>query len=490
MTDVVRTVSPAAPVDRASYPIGFALRDDDGLAVLVITDEPAEQHAHLDITNTSGVDISLDAPGGAASADRHHFEVRFRPGVLSSVSEQRLRLAEQDGWSATPPQRLADGTVSVFLLCGAGLDLRADTTVRLRLLEISADGTGGARGTQVELRMRGLTYADGTPVVDTKLCHLDLVNQRGRKYVPLHVGFVGGHTVLNDGRTANTLVLRITNASTAPLPLNSAGSAAPSKFVISFDTGRNWGLTTTDALQAATIDAIDGERLDEADWDVAPGRQLGKELAWTLTHHKDDATLAAGQVIQVRIGNIVTALPAGDTNLYLRYENIPGYWDGQFICTVEKAPLRYDEQGNVSINGNVGIGLRRAPATALEVNGGIRSTMWQVLTPFQNDSGPLPLQSAEFTSGGGTLVLLVTGSASRRTPGLVGLRVTIDGGPVGEFGLPISVANQRVPLSGTLTRTGVAAGPHRLTISNHSDAPDMLTGNADSFSLTLLELPF
>jgi hypothetical protein len=155
--------------------------------------------------------------------------------------------------------------------------------------------------------------------------------------------------VLNDGRTPNTLTVRITNVSGSGMPLNGRTSAAPSTVVLSFDAGKSWGLATPDALAACTLDAIDGVQLEEADWAVAPGRQLGEGLAWTLTHQKDAAVLAPGQVIQLRVSNIVSALAGGDTNLYLRYENIPGYWDGQFVCTIEKEPIHYDDRGHVGV---------------------------------------------------------------------------------------------------------------------------------------------
>lgn len=624
------TVSAAAPVQRVSYPIDFALLDDDGLAVLVITDDPAEQHAHLEITNTSGADLLFDPPpaGSTATPDLYHFELLFRPSVLATVSVAQMRMAPQDGWSATAPQRQPDGTVSMYLLCTGAPALGPGAPVRLLLTQIGADGTGGARGTQVELRMRGLRYADGTPLSDTRLIHVDLANQRGKKNIPLHVGFVGCHSVLNDGRTPNTLTVRITNVSTSDLPLNGEKSSAPTTFILSFDTGESWGLATPDALAACALDAIDGGQLAEADWTVFPGRQLGTGLAWTLTHKKDAAVLGPGQVIQLRIDNLVSALPSGDSNLYLRYENIPGYWDGQFVCTVEKGPIHYDDRGNVGIGttaparalqigaddaggvglepsgrdaylrfgdktgrklriarsreaaggalnagttgslvtvqdtgevgvgtdqpnaqltvqadstatpearqlvvrgnanphdelaigyhtghdygtvqavtqgtavrplllnpsgGGVAVGLNRAPTAALEVAGGIRSSMWQVAVLLQNETGPLPVTSADFATGGGTLLLFVSGSAWRLNAGLIGLQVLIDGALVGEFGLHINVGNQHFPLNGTLVKTGLPAGHHRLTVSRYSDAPDMITDQGDVFGVTLLELPF
>jgi hypothetical protein len=193
----------------------------------------------------------------------------------------------------------------------------------------------------VELRYRGLRSKDGTPLADTKLLHLDIANQRGKKNIPLHVGFVGSNTILNDGKTANKLTLRITNASRSELPLNPKSSPAASKFIISFDTDASWGLASrSEIANKMTIEAIDGENLDEADWDVQPGRQLGNDLAWTLTHKKSDAGLAAGQVIQVQLGNITSSFPSGGANLYLRYENIPRSIVVERVILISGAPIK------------------------------------------------------------------------------------------------------------------------------------------------------
>ena len=636
-TPVVLGVSDVRPIDLVSFPVGFTFRDDDGQAVITISDEPAEQHNHLEISNTSGGDLLLDTPpaGSQVSADHHHFELRFRPGVLSAASITQMRVDDQAGWSATTPQTLADGTVSVYLLSATARTFAMDMPLRFRLSAVGADGANGARGSQLELRFR-LRFPDGTPLEDTKLLHIDLANQRGRKNIPLHVGFVGSHTVLNDGKTPNSLDVRITNAAPTELRLSGQDSPSPSRFIVSFDvsSGANdgdLGLASASALAGMTLEAIDGHLLDGSDWVVEPGRQLGEGLAWTLTHKGKDVVLDAGQVIRLRLANIVTRATSGDTNLYLRYENIPGYWDGQFVCTIEKAPILYDLRGNVGIGtatpqhklqvgdgggalgidpaapsstatylrfgdntgralhiarsqesptgpvdtgqtgvlvtvlddgrvgigpdapnapltvqadsstttegrqvvvrghadtrdelaigyhtghnygtiqavtqgvavrslllnpagGRVGIGTPREPTAALEVNGAIHSPMWQLLLANGNDTGPLPVTSIPFATGGGTLLLFVSGSAYVPAPGLLGLQVRVDSQLVGIVSFATSTANTRVPLNGTIIASGVPAGSdHRITVEVLDDAPSTRTDGNDFFSVTVLELPF
>jgi hypothetical protein len=638
VTPVVLSVPGGSPDPLASYPVAFTLRDDDGQAVITISDDPAEQHAHLEISNTSGGQLLLDAPpaGATASAGQYHFELRFRPGVLSAASLTQLHADEQANWSAGSPVQQPDGTVSLYLLSTTALTFDPAMPLRFRLSELGADGANGARGTQLELRFR-LRFPDGTPLADTKLVHIDLVNQRGLRNIPLHVGFIGSHTVLNDGQTPNTLDVRITNTSPSELRLGGHDSSSPSRLVVSFDASTaaaadgDLGLASPSALAAMTLEAIDGHLPDGSDWVVEPGRQLGEGLAWTLTHKGTDAVLEAGQVVRLRISNIITASASGDTNLYLRYENIPGYWDGQFVCTLEKGPILFDAQGNVGIGtatpqhrlqvgqgagalgidpagpasdaaylrfgdntgralrvarsqenpggpvgsgpagilmtvlddgrvgigpdaptapltvqadsasavggrqivvrgrsdsrnelalgyhtghdygsiqaatqgetvralllnpggGSVGIGMTREPSATLEVNGGIRSPMWQVSQPIGNDSGPLPVTSIPFATGGGTLLLFVSGSAYLPAPGTLGLQVRVDSQFAGTASLTVTAANMRVPLTATMIATGIPAGDgHLITVEVLSDDPATRTDVNDLFTVTVLELPF
>jgi hypothetical protein len=341
----------ADPAPLASFPVDFTLRDDDGQAAIVIAADPAERHAHLIVTNTSGESMTLrPQPGGTdATADRYHFALRFRPGVLAAASLTGLRLVAQDGWSGSAPQVQPDGTVWVYLLRTAEDTFPAAAQLSWQLYAFAADGAGGSRPTQVELRYQGLSLPDGTVLTGGKLLHIDVTNQVGLKNFPLHIGFVGTHTVLNDDKTENQLTIRLTNASNVDVPLAGAGDAAPSRLVVWFDTGGPWGLNTPDELALIAVRVTDGGSTDPADWQIVPGSLIGQAPSWIVTHHGNDAALAAGQGVLIELSNIHAGVDAGDSNLYVRYENIPGYWDGTFVCTIEKGPLLYDRRGNVGV---------------------------------------------------------------------------------------------------------------------------------------------
>lgn len=347
----------AAASFHQTYPIDFNLFDEDDHQVLYIDDDPAAHSLNFEIANASRKTINLiKMNGAAAGAENHNFELQFRPGTLSAASLSKIAVAESN-WSmakATQP----DGAVSLYFLAPGGGTINSGDKMKLTLRNASADAADGARGTRVELNYRQLQYPDtASPISGNRVQHLSIVNQSGRKNIPLHAGFVGSNLVLNDNASSTDLVLRITNLlKDKSIPLNPAKSAAPSKFIISFDSQadgeiKEWALGTT-AQVRAIIPQSPG-------WN-APREDQGASSQWVLTHNTKNS-LAPGEAILVTLKNIISSLPSGHTHLYLHYENIPGYWDGQFVCAIEKAPILYR-------NDKVGIGVPN-PGEKLDVAG-------------------------------------------------------------------------------------------------------------------------
>ncbi len=381
------TTSPAPTTSaafRKSYPLDLNLSNDDQQGVLYITDDPAGHKLHLDISNASGQTITLgtigNPPNSVASATNYHFAVRFRPDTLSSVFQSYLTYAistlqgskpaalsdtlqgfatetytalqalQQQGWNPGYAQEL-DGSVVLYLLSTQAQTLAPAAKISVTFPHAIAAGASGARSTRVELNYQHLSLDNNVTLLSgRRQSQLSIVNQRGQKNIPLHISFVGANTILNDGKSLNTLTLRITNVQKgSTISLNPAGSNMPSKFVLSFDVQpdgmtTDWALGTTSQVHAMQVTTVDAGH-----WSVTASSGQEQVPEWILMPLSSKPALAPNEAVTLTLSNIISSLPPGQTNLYISYENIPGFWDGQFVVPLEKTPLLYR-------GANVGIG--------------------------------------------------------------------------------------------------------------------------------------
>ena len=340
-----------------TYPIDFQLIDDDDQSVIYIEDNPAGDNLRFEVINTSRQAITFSAPSSnVATEDNHHLELRFRPGTLSQATLQGITLSATD-WVMSQSVTPSTGAVSLFFLRTALLTLNPTNSAALILQHISADGAGGARGSRAELHYKQLQYVGQTEeLIGNRLRHFNIVNRVGRRTIPLHVGFTGTNVILNDSATVNTLNLRISNVlREGNITFNRADLDAPSRLVIMFDAAetiaQEWALGTLSQVQAISVQDTTHT------WQSSENTEA-QNPEWILTT-ATDFRLGAQEFIEIQIGNIISSLPSGQTNLYLHYENVPGYQDGTFVAVIEKSPLLF-------WNSNVGIGVAQ-PAAKLHI---------------------------------------------------------------------------------------------------------------------------
>ena len=367
-----------------SHPIEFSLLDDQEQAVLYIDEDPAGHQMQLNLENVSKQALQFAATTQTEASEQvHHLALHFRPGTLLDDSLPKISLLDDPQWRMKAVKQ-ADGKLTIYLLATHAPKIEAGSSENITFSNFRADGTHGSRGTRVELFYQNIAYqGSSSQIRGERLAHLNIVNHKGKKNIPLHVGFNGGNAVLNDAvddnsGTANFLKLRLTNAlkldpanpSNSNITLKGKNSDKPTQFTISFDVqndGENKGWALGTKSQVANIEIRPTE-----------GRLAGGEnIRWTAAVGKpgdtfqlqSDVTLQAGALLEFQINNIKSSLPAGHTNLYLHYENIPGYWDGQFVEVIEKSPLIYrtNNQGFEQ----VGIGTAD-PKTKLDVNGDVQ----------------------------------------------------------------------------------------------------------------------
>jgi hypothetical protein len=166
-------------------------------------------------------------------------------------------------------------------------------------------------------------------------------------------------------------------------------------------------------------------------------------------------------------------------------------------------------RGDLSVTGSLtiaGTNLRLTkadPAQAVEITaeGAMISPMWTVTQVYLNEQAattpfPLPGQticpSKPFKSGGGTLLILASGSGAALSgvpgPIVIGMDLFVDDRLVGKVLSRVNQMTEGKPFvtSGLVVR-GIAPGSHTLILRT---AASTVVGLNDFFNVTILELPF
>ena len=142
-------------------------------------------------------------------------------------------------------------------------------------------------------------------------------------------------------------------------------------------------------------------------------------------------------------------------------------------------------------NANQDLNLKAKGTGSINVTGYIKSPMWKVTQVFNSTPGGLPLKSAVFTTSGGTLMIIASGSGWKGVGGIIGMSILLDdnsAAPLGEVkGFTNEINSHKAFTCNALIKTGVAAGSHTITLSALSATN---TDYNDFFNVTVLEFPF
>ena len=404
------------------------LQDEDGQNILGIDDGALRQSLRIEIVNTSGRDLELQPIAERAlNAKTYHFAVSFRPGTLVDIDS--VTLSEiADGWSIT-----SKGNTLYFGMAKKTLIPQAER-MTLTLENISAAPEGGSRGTRVEIKYGQLLYQGSNETISgSRLQYLNIVNQRGKKQIPLYVGLLGSNTILNDGQE-NELTLTIQSLPSMSVPFISVSPeeieetldnppntkvAAPSnanrvlslkeiqrgkitpteeqiassvivkpddtkrtegilklrganegtldqasKFTISFDVAstesnapQNWALLNNNDADEVRISV----EANQEHWGFGGREAQGISPQWSYICQKGRQVSGREELLRIKIKNLKTILKSGYANLYVHFENIPGYWDGHITVPIHKGSLVYREDSTGKV-GCVGIGTDKPQA--------------------------------------------------------------------------------------------------------------------------------
>ncbi len=383
-------------------PIDFFLYDEEGGANLYILNDNVPGKAHnLILVNEDEHDLRLFGNTGKPGPDNHHFEIRFRPGTVDDRFHNWITVGVGE-WRVQPhlwngDAEIPDGTVSLFLVhhSDTELVLRGRSSRLIPLHGLKAGLGGGSRGAKAQLRYRRkgntiVTAAESGAVLHFRQERLEVINQRGKREIPLHAAFSEGNRVLNNGAERNQLSLQITNRlRNSHIAFQGKNNESPTRLVLAFDTSEaaeTWALFDEDNALAVLVDIQNVGTF----WHVEKEVQ-GATPQWILSP-ASDVELDAGASFRINLQNIISAMPAGTANVYVQHENIPGYWDNAFTVPVEKTPLfiqeKFDEKGNPE-RAFVGIGKNRLDtadeAALLQVQGGVSADFVELNGELKTD---------------------------------------------------------------------------------------------------------
>jgi hypothetical protein len=358
------------PLHPREHPIGFTLHNMQGEPTLTLTSGEDGQMLHLTLINRG--EQALTLPAGSS------FQLLTRAGFLTGAD--KITVEAVDGWQFGA--LLTWTTTRALTLSGR---LMAGDRVRFKLAKVRIDPAFAAHTSRVELKYN-------LPAVQAGFREqaLSVVHHLGKKVLPLHVGIVGPRTILNNGQVnrGNAIRLRLTNTGREPLSFY-----ADSTFTFSFDVddsankGVAWALSTAAAVRTVQVTLPDGT--------AAVKDPQSKVPVFIAKPYAAPASLPVGEYLDFVFDNFSTAHPSGETNLYIDYRDIPGYWDSRLVVALQKAPLLF-------MGDYVGIGTAD-PTAKLDVAGAIKagnsdlyfSKTDHTHTGFGNASGHAAIENAQ-----------------------------------------------------------------------------------------------
>ena len=257
------------------------LQDEDGQNILSIDDGSLRQSLTIEIVNTSGQKIEFQSVGDRLSLNNHHFCISFRPGTLlpSQDEDKTITLKEmEEGWQ----MEQQDDTFYVSSTSSEPRVIGSGERITLTLENIGAAPAGGSRGTRVEIKYRNLQYQGPNETISGhRLQYLNIVNQRGKKQIPLYAGFLGSNTILNNG-DENELTLTIQTLSNLNAPLKiEYFSAKDIDSEASSEVGSRWEDDIVKFISEKVPNYIDNEHIKQLPKSLFQMLEAGGEISFS-----------------------------------------------------------------------------------------------------------------------------------------------------------------------------------------------------------------
>ncbi len=111
-----------------------------------------------------------------ASREHHHFELKFRNGVFTEITD-KLKFTVDAGWIVSEPQQDSeDNGWSVFFLASSEKIIEPGDVIDIPFSYRSADGALGERGTHINLNYRGLLLNGEQTLAGVRNKQVDILN--------------------------------------------------------------------------------------------------------------------------------------------------------------------------------------------------------------------------------------------------------------------------------------------------------------------------
>ncbi|MCO6358758.1 LamG-like jellyroll fold domain-containing protein [Roseivirga pacifica] len=257
-------------VSNRSFPLDFKLGSKDAGAdspIMFIENKGDGENLDFHIINKASKSLYIPPSDAAIDAiSNYHFQLRFRPGILStnyvtkhtkssSGSTAAEPLLNSSFWSTLLSEDSANNMLMSFLYTGDTSKELSDRTSKeltpgeelpLKIEKVNASATGGSKNTNVEFKYRGIDFGaltSSAPQIEGyRMQNISIVNHAGSKEISLRAEIVGVSGIMTYHKTTganapqNDLMFTLVNTDTDDLDLGTSTSPdGATTFTLSVD---------------------------------------------------------------------------------------------------------------------------------------------------------------------------------------------------------------------------------------------------------------
>jgi FlaG/FlaF family flagellin (archaellin) len=246
-----------------------------------------------------------------------------------------------------------DGVVIKITKTGEDtIKLDSGDYLNIEIANVKPLGDGGSRNSGFELRYPNIKIENaenGDQLNRFSQAQIGIVNRRGQKNAALQLSIVEGQQVLNDGATPNKIAMRLMNTGQESIYLKNATFGLTYEVQLEGEE-EAYALTDKDDVVEIRMTNSQGKAVTNAENNsegantfnnkVEAGQNPNYEF---VVAENQDFELKSGDYWMITIDNLKTGIAAGFANLRLNYKNVPEYWDGSLVTTVQRTPMVYTE---------------------------------------------------------------------------------------------------------------------------------------------------